>query len=198
MPERLEAKRWLRTGTALALALGSATLASDAHEEPEQNNHRIFAAAVSRPVIPVEVEYVETTTTTMPLTTTTMETTTTTNATTTTLPPPASEPEPAPVPERYPVGCENYQGLVAQYEWPFEGAMRTMAEESGCDPNAVSATDDHGLFQLHGQPVYDPAENIRIAYGMYVNARRGSHNFSAWYAVCTPDQQPKYPEVNCS
>ncbi len=99
----------------------------------------------------------------------------------------------------YPTGCENYRSLVAQYEWPVEQAMLTMSEESQCNPNAISATDDHGLFQLHNRPVYDPAENVRIAYALWEDGRVGQRNFSAWYAVCTPgnNPQPKFEGVDC-
>lgn len=61
-------------------------------------------------------------------------------------------------------GCEQYRPLVAQYSWNVEVALAVMKAESGCNPNAVSPTNDHGLFQLHAWPVYEPAENIRIAY----------------------------------
>lgn len=95
-------------------------------------------------------------------------------------------------------GCEQYRPLVSQYSWPVEAAMLVMLKESGCRANAVSPTNDHGLFQLNGQRVYDPAENIRIAYGKYVGGRVGVNNWSAWYAVCTPNLVPKYPGIHCS
>lgn len=99
----------------------------------------------------------------------------------------------------YKVGCENYRDLVAQYPWPVDQAMLTMSEESGCNPNAVSATNDYGLFQLHNRPIYDPAENIRVAYSLWEDGRVGSQNFSAWYAVCTPgnNPQPKFEGIDC-
>jgi hypothetical protein len=198
MPEKLEGRAIRRTIMALSLALGTAVLGAET--DISNNNAEVveaaeFSAQSYGPATPMEIEKFEITTTTQP-------TTTTTEApppTTTTLPPTTTTEAPPPAPrEQYPVGCENYRPLIEQYDWPVEGAMRTMKAESECDPNAVSPTDDHGLFQLHGRPVYDPAENIAIAYGMYVNARRGSNNFSAWYAVCTPDQRPLYPEVHCS
>lgn len=65
------------------------------------------------------------------------------------------------------VGCEAYRPLVAQYSWNVETAMQVMRAESGCNPLAVSPTQDHGLFQLHNRPVYDPAQNIAIAYSMW-------------------------------
>ena len=42
--------------------------------------------------------------------------------------------------------------------------MAVMQAESGCNPNAISPTDDHGLFQLHGIPIYNPVNNIAYAY----------------------------------
>lgn len=188
-------ERLYKRGTAaVALLVGSLILTGEFNsndEESANNTHepRVRTEVYSEPV--TFTPDIPTTTTNPPTTSLEATTTTTTLPTTTTT-------QPLPQPEKYPVGCDNYYDLVAQYDWPIAGAMRTMYEESRCDPNAVSKTNDHGLFQLHGQPVYDPAENIAIAYSMYVDARRGSHNFSAWYAVCTPDLQPKYPEIHCS
>lgn len=95
--------------------------------------------------------------------------------------------------------CEQYRPLVEQYPWPTEAAMLTMKKESGCNPNAVSDTDDYGLFQLNGRPVFDPDRNIRIAYELYKDGRVGSKNFSAWYAVCTEGDNPqsKFDGINC-
>lgn len=97
-------------------------------------------------------------------------------------------------------GCEAYRPLVQKYFGSATpAAMITMQKESGCNPNAVSPTNDHGLFQLNGQPVYDPEANIRIAYAKYVSPRRGTNpNWSAWYAVCTPSLVPKYAGIWCS
>lgn len=96
--------------------------------------------------------------------------------------------------------CESYRPLVEKYFGAnTASAMITMSHESGCDPKAVSPTNDHGLFQLNNQPVYDPESNIRIAYAKFVSPRRGSTpNWSAWYAVCTPNLVPKYAGIWCS
>lgn len=96
--------------------------------------------------------------------------------------------------------CETYRPLVQKYFGAATAsAMITMQKESGCNPTAVSPTNDHGLFQLNGQPVYDPEANIRIAYAKFVSPRRGTNpNWSAWYAVCTPDLVPKYSGIWCS
>lgn len=103
------------------------------------------------------------------------------------------------------VSCETYRPIIAQYAWPVDAAMKVMQQESGCNPNAISPTNDHGLFQLNNNPVYDPAQNIAIAYKKYSNARIGSNNWSAWYAVCAPNPMgimltpiQKYTGVNCS
>lgn len=63
-----------------------------------------------------------------------------------------------------------------------------IGRESGWRANAVSATDDHGLAQLHRPiwkrffgprrwaKVYDPVENVRMAYVVW--KRQG---WAAWY-----------------
>jgi soluble lytic murein transglycosylase-like protein len=96
--------------------------------------------------------------------------------------------------------CETYRPLVQKYFGAATAsAMITMQKESGCNPTAVSPTNDHGLFQLNGQPVYDPEANIRIAYAKFVSPRRGTNpNWSAWYAVCTPNLVPKFDGIWCS
>lgn len=97
-------------------------------------------------------------------------------------------------------GCESYRPLVQKYFGSAtSAAMVVMQKESGCNPNAVSPTNDHGLFQLNNQAVYDPESNIRIAYAKYVSPRRGTNpNWSAWYAVCSPNLVPKYSGIWCS
>lgn len=66
--------------------------------------------------------------------------------------------------------CESYRGLVAQYNWNTDIALAIMRAESGCRPNAVSPTNDHGLMQInqgldiYGSKIYDPAFNVKIAY----------------------------------
>lgn len=96
--------------------------------------------------------------------------------------------------------CDAYRPLVQKYFGSAApAAMIVMTKESGCNPNAVSATNDHGLFQLNNMPIYEPEANIRAAYAKYVSPRRGSTpNFSAWYAVCTPNLVPKYSGIWCS
>jgi len=60
--------------------------------------------------------------------------------------------------------CEQYRGIVSKYDWPVDTVLRIMKSESGCNPNAVSSTDDHGLMQLHGIRIYDPVKNVEYAY----------------------------------
>jgi hypothetical protein len=86
--------------------------------------------------------------------------------------------------------CESYRGIVARYfpSHQINNALLTMSKESGCRPNAVSPTNDHGLMQInivHSQKVggniaalYNPETNIRIASQIF--AGRG---WTAWYAV---------------
>lgn len=86
--------------------------------------------------------------------------------------------------------CDAYRGLVAQYDWPVNTAMAVMQAESGCraitPDNSAANYDhvaDHGLFQLHGINVTDPAENVRIAYQVkYIGAGR---SFTPWVAYNT-------------
>jgi hypothetical protein len=94
--------------------------------------------------------------------------------------------------------CEVYRPIVAKYDWEVETAMLVMDKESGCVPTKISSTQDHGLFQLHQEPIYDPEANVARAYQKYVRARRGVRNWSAWYAVCSPSLQPIYGGVKCS
>lgn len=63
-------------------------------------------------------------------------------------------------------------------------AVRIVTAESGWNPNAVSATDDHGLFQINGvhlrpfgvawgytrTDLLDPVLNIRVARAVYDEA----------------------------
>jgi hypothetical protein len=114
----------------------------------------------------------------------------------------APEPTPAPQPQTAFVAgnCESFRPLVQKYFGnATDAAMIVMSKESSCNPTAVSATNDHGLFQLNGMPIYDPEANIAAAVQKYLSPRRGSTpNFSAWYAVCTPNLVPKYAGIWCS
>lgn len=113
-----------------------------------------------------------------------------------------ADPVPEPVVQRitYSTECESYRPLVQKYFGDAtDAAMITMIHESSCNPYAHSETNDFGLFQLNGQEIYDPETNISIAYQKFIHPRRGSTpNFSAWYAVCTPNLVPKYDGIWCS
>jgi soluble lytic murein transglycosylase-like protein len=81
--------------------------------------------------------------------------------------------------------AEQWRSIVAKYPWPVDQAMLTMSRESGGNPRAISATDDHGLFQIHGgyakygEKIYDPEFNISLAYNNYYKTR----GWTPWYAV---------------
>lgn len=79
--------------------------------------------------------------------------------------------------------CEAYRPLVAQHPWDVKIAMAIMEAESGCrevtpDNSAINydGIADHGLFQLHGIPVTEPASNISIAY----NQKYLTQGWRAW------------------
>lgn len=70
-------------------------------------------------------------------------------------------------------------------------AMCIVNRESGWNPRAVSATNDHGLFQLNAptwqrffggrwQRVYDPVANVRMAYTIYRRAGRSPWHGGRW------------------
>lgn len=86
--------------------------------------------------------------------------------------------------------CEDYRGLVSQYNWDVNTALAIMRAESGCNPRAFNAhnsdgSNDGGLFQVNSihvrsgligdQERFDPASNVRAAYVIY----QGSH-WRAW------------------
>jgi hypothetical protein len=71
---------------------------------------------------------------------------------------------------------EQWRSLVSQYPWSVNIALKIMACESGGNPNAVSRTNDYGLFQInhglqnYGTKIYDPDFNVALAYNhFYVN-----------------------------
>lgn len=80
---------------------------------------------------------------------------------------------------------EQWRPIIAKYPWPVDQAMLTMSRESGGNPRAISKTDDHGLFQIHGgyakygEKIYDPEFNISLAYNNYYKGR----GWTPWYAV---------------
>lgn len=61
-----------------------------------------------------------------------------------------------------------------------------IAVESSYDPRAVSPTNDHGLMQLHGEPVYDPGKNIAL----------GCAELAAWRAQYDADEREMLAHYN--
>lgn len=94
-----------------------------------------------------------------------------------------AKPKPSPQPEKTkavttsvvrPVaqGCDAYSRMIAQYDWNAKVMTAVMRAESSCDPYAVNTHNydgvyDYGLLQLHGQRIYDPADNIAAAYRLW-------------------------------
>ncbi len=80
---------------------------------------------------------------------------------------------------------EQWRPLVAKYPWPVDQAMLVLSRESHGNPNAVSKTDDYGLFQIHhgledyGQKIFDPEFNVWLAYNQYYKPR----GWRPWYSV---------------
>lgn len=74
---------------------------------------------------------------------------------------------------------ERWRPLVSQYDWNVDEALLVISRESGGNEMAVSSTEDYGLFQLHQNPIFDPAENIKAAYYEYY-LKRG---WRPWYSV---------------
>ena len=82
-----------------------------------------------------------------------------------------------------PQGCAAYVPLLAQYDWNISVMAAVMQAESNCNPNAVNPTNydgvgDYGLMQLHGQEIFDPAQNIAHAYSIWT--RQGYHAWSTY------------------
>lgn len=98
------------------------------------------------------------------------------------------EPEPSPiVAVASNNNCEQYRTLIEQYDWDSRLMMAIMQAESGCNPQAVNGSDNHGsctgsfgLFQIgciHAGKKLEPASNIAIAYRIYK-----SQGLGAWGA----------------
>lgn len=87
----------------------------------------------------------------------------------------------------YAVGCDNYRGLVSQYDWDTNTMMRIMAAESDCDPTNHNWADSHrtckgsfGLLQVgcvHGYGsdyLSNPANNVAVAYDIWQSSGYGA------------------------
>lgn len=89
----------------------------------------------------------------------------------------------------------------------WTGAEKVLSHENGSlNPNAIggpnkNGTYDYGCFQINGEKeALDPVVSATRAYDKYKGGRVGANNWSAWYAVCTPgnNPQPKYAGVRCN
>lgn len=77
-------------------------------------------------------------------------------------------------------GCRTYDALFRQYDWNVSVAEAICQAESGGNPSAISRTNDYGLMQLHNLAIFDPAQNIAIAYIKYQ-----TQGWRAWTAYNT-------------
>jgi hypothetical protein len=106
-------------------------------------------------------------------------------------PQPVVEPAAVAIPQtQVPQGCAAYVPLLQQYDWDYHVMAAVMQAESTqngipCNPNAnnhgvgnYDGIPDYGLLQLHGQEIYDPAENIAHAYAIW--QRQGYHAWSTF------------------
>lgn len=101
-------------------------------------------------------------------------------------------------------GCEDFRGLVAQYDWDVRTMLAIMRAESGCDPNVTGDTNltftrngrtygySVSLFQVRVLPgreacdSHDPATNISCAYRIW-----RSQGYKAW-SVYTNGKYAKF------
>ena len=76
------------------------------------------------------------------------------------------------------VSCETFRPLFAAYAWNVDTALKVCNAESGGNVYAANWTDNHkvcmgsfGLMQVscHSGQVYNPQQNIQIAYQKYLN-----------------------------
>jgi hypothetical protein len=101
-----------------------------------------------------------------------------------------------------PPNCEQYRAVVQRYFGDqTDTALFVASKESGCRMEAVSKTADYCLFQINKEPATgkDVELCVRRAWEKFVGGRVGSNNWSAWYAVCSPgnNPQPKYSGIKC-
>lgn len=99
--------------------------------------------------------------------------------------------------------CEDIRPTVQKYFGELtDQALIVAFKESGCRMQAVSSTKDYCAFQIHKEPATLTSIDLCVlrAYQKFVGGRVGSNNFSAWYAVCTPgnNPQPKIKGIKCS
>jgi hypothetical protein len=104
--------------------------------------------------------------------------------------------------------CEQYRPIVEKYFGKLtDEALFVAKNESGCiadrvgNPNS-DGTRDYCLFQINKEKLTAQSLDVcvRRAYEKYTAGRIGEKNWSAFYAVCDVNAQPKYPKTikNCS
>ena len=90
-------------------------------------------------------------------------------------------------PATYPTNIEFWRAWVVDYSWPVEEALAIIGCESGGNSDAISRTNDWGLFQHHltywearsakaGYPntsPLDPKVNVAVAWWLW-NSKGGS------------------------
>ena len=178
MPEKIEGKVVLRRGLAMAVACGAAVLGSLQPQEEAPKVEALSAAESEMFVpLPVEVTYVETTTSVPPTTTTTEAPTTTTTVppTTTTAPPPPPAPvsgAPAEWMAAAGIPQENYDEvdfiMTKESEW-FPGAVN----DGGCIglgqacPGGIRSTLEASCPDWANQPVCQLQVFQDYAYSRY-------------------------------
>lgn len=104
--------------------------------------------------------------------------------------------------------CEQYRPIVEKYFGKLtDEALFVAKNESGCIADRVSnpnsdGTKDYCLFQINKEPLTAQSLDVcvRRAFEKYRDGRIGVKNWSAFYAVCDVNAQPKYPKTikNCS
>lgn len=149
MPEILQGRVFARAGAGLALAVGSTMLSAEQHEQSElmqvsaAERERTIRAVNFSLAVPVEIEPVETTTTTMPTTTTTEAPTTTTTQ------PPAPVTTEAPPPPPAEISGAPAEWMAAAGIPPenYDEVDYIMSRESGWNPAAISSNRCIGLGQ---------------------------------------------------
>lgn len=104
--------------------------------------------------------------------------------------------------------CEQYRPIVEKYFGALTNEALFVAKmESGCIADRVSepnrdGTRDFCLFQINREKLTAQSLDVcvRRAFEKYTAGRVGEKNWSAFYAVCDVNAQPKYPKVikNCN
>lgn len=89
-----------------------------------------------------------------------------------------------------------YIDIIAMYDWPVSEALEIVQCESNFNPEAISPTNDHGLFQHNirygpdrfnkagysWEQRYDPVVNTAVAYWLWSQTEDWRH-WSCRYAV---------------